>query len=143
MPLKAGTVIRNKLAGTMAEAMDEAFLREWNAGSDYPLSSQGQRERQILFSAIAQGVVKHLMENRDAFKIVVAVDQVDSVGSPIESENAQDIPVERDQSGPAGAAFDGLEVKRGTAVLSQVSGPIASAGTGAVEVIEVDEEAMS
>ena len=81
--IKAGTVLGGWLPGTMADAIEEAFLKEWNDRTDYPLGEQGQTLRRVLFSAIAQGVVKHLAENSEAFKVEVSVQQVDPEVSPI------------------------------------------------------------
>lgn len=56
----------DQFAGTMASAMEDAFMREWPVvmgGIAPPVS----REMRLLFAAIAQGVVNHLVENSEAF----------------------------------------------------------------------------
>lgn len=76
MAIKAGTV--TDFAGSMAEAMEEAMEQEYLAVKGEPLSSQGQEDRRLLLVAIAQGVVRHLKDNLDAWKIEVETELVDS-----------------------------------------------------------------
>lgn len=76
MAIKAGTV--TDFAGSMAEAMEEAMEQEYLAVKGEPLSAQGQEDRRLLLVAIAQGVVRHLKDNLDAWKIEVETELVDS-----------------------------------------------------------------
>jgi hypothetical protein len=72
MALKPGT--KGNLSGSMAEAIEKAFRAEWPKvmeGSDLP--AETSPDMQLLFTAIAQGVVKHLKENADAFQVSVSV----------------------------------------------------------------------
>lgn len=69
MVLKAGTMRGTDFAGSMAEAMEKAFEVEWRAVKKSALPTAGQEDRRLLFIAIAQGVVRHLKENADSFKI--------------------------------------------------------------------------
>ncbi|MEM1319228.1 MAG: hypothetical protein AAGG75_03175 [Bacteroidota bacterium] len=65
--LKAGSQKNTSLyASSMAQAMEDAFLREWPAvmGQDAPNVT---KDLKLIFVAIAQGVIKHLEENKDAF----------------------------------------------------------------------------
>lgn len=142
MPLKAGTVLGNRFAGTMAASIEAAFVNEWDKVTGYPLGTAGQRERRVLFAAIAQGIVRHLQDNPDAFKVAVAVEQEDPEGAPVESENVEDVRVSYDENA-GGSYWDHLEVDKGEARVRQVSAAVRSRGGGAVEAIEVDEEAMS
>lgn len=74
MALKAGSV--DDFNGSMAEAMENAFQSLWAANKDVPLGEAGETDRQILFSAIAQGVVSYLSDNlNDALDIEVSVTQ--------------------------------------------------------------------
>ena len=79
--LKPGTV--NDLAGSMAAAMETAFINEWSnamgeeAGDAPPMNNQTH----LLFVAIAQGVVNYLHDNPDAFKIIIKKDSIDYSGS--------------------------------------------------------------
>ena len=89
MAIKAGT--RADFADSMAEAMEEAFANAWDEFKDVPLPEAGREERQMLFVAIAQGVVRHLLETAgEAFQIGVETTQVHGtgVGPLIVSENA-------------------------------------------------------
>jgi hypothetical protein len=67
MALKPGTI--NDYDSSMAQAMEEAFLAEWkNAMGDADLPEPNNQMR-LMFVAVAQGVVRHLHENPDAFRI--------------------------------------------------------------------------
>ena len=56
--------------GSMADAMEKAFTAEWPVimGSNTPEVSDHLR---LMFISIAQGVVKHLENNKEAIKIRV------------------------------------------------------------------------
>jgi hypothetical protein len=73
--LKAGS--KGDLSGSMAEAMETAFKKEWRKymGEDPP--TVGADYRLLLFAAIAQGVVRHLVDQaREAFELEVVTTQV-------------------------------------------------------------------
>lgn len=61
MALKAGSV--DDFNDSMAEAIETAFQTLWAANKSIPLGNAGEIDRQILFSAIAQGVVTYLSDN--------------------------------------------------------------------------------
>ena len=69
MALKAGTVA--DIAGSMALAMENAMEALWQAEKGEPLPEAGSEDRRLLFAAIAQGVVRHLADNPDAFDVEV------------------------------------------------------------------------
>ena len=78
MTLKPGSV--TDFANSMAEAIEQAFKSEWQRMKRTPLLEAGEEDRKILFSAIAQGVVRHLKEKvGNAFKIHVCVTQTNEV----------------------------------------------------------------
>jgi hypothetical protein len=62
-PLKAGTV--DNFASSLAAYIDQAMHNEWQAVKGVPLpdSDPGVKDRQILFAAIAQGVMKFLADH--------------------------------------------------------------------------------
>lgn len=69
--LKAGTkdpTLASPYTSSMAQAMEDAFLKEWEhiMGSGSPELNDQVR---LLFIAVAQGVVRHLVDNKQAFKI--------------------------------------------------------------------------
>ncbi len=72
MPLKAGTkhpIDPSGYSGSMAEAMEQAFLKEWPfvmGGAPVPQTNDQMR---LLFIAIARGVVLHLEQNHGAFNV--------------------------------------------------------------------------
>jgi hypothetical protein len=76
MPLKAGTKKigpighENQYAGSMAAAMEHAFMEEWPIimGSDAPAPNDHMR---LLFIAVAQGVVRHLKSNENSITVNV------------------------------------------------------------------------
>lgn len=69
----------SEFANSMAAAMETA-LNQLLADEGKPQvptdNSPETRDRRIMFVAIAQGVVEHLVENQDAFKVR------DAVGNP-------------------------------------------------------------
>lgn len=62
-PLKAGTV--NDFASSLASYIDTAMQNEWRIvkGEPLPTGDQGADDRKILFAAIAQGVLKFLVDH--------------------------------------------------------------------------------
>lgn len=77
--IKPGRV--SALSGSMAKAMDEAFKNEWRAVKGGSVPSLGEEDRQILFVAIAQGLVAHLQQQVEAIHVEVDVDISDHHGS--------------------------------------------------------------
>jgi hypothetical protein len=63
--LKAGTVANpTEFAASMAQYMEEAMKREWQAVKGRPLPAFiGEQDRKILFAAVAQGVIHFLTHN--------------------------------------------------------------------------------
>lgn len=62
-PLKAGSV--HDLGASMAAEIEAAMQREWQAARGQPLpGGAGELDRQILFAAIAQGVLRYLYAHR-------------------------------------------------------------------------------
>ncbi|NKI92177.1 hypothetical protein [Rhizobacter sp. SG703] len=61
--LKAGRT--DDIAGSLAEYIDTAMKNEWKKtkGEDLP-KGEGAQDRQILFAAIAQGMLKFLEDHR-------------------------------------------------------------------------------
>lgn len=73
MELKPGTISPNDLSRSMAQAMEDALRHHWPlVMGDRPIPFDN-RFLQLLFVAIAQGVVRHLEENPEAFKVRVDV----------------------------------------------------------------------
>jgi hypothetical protein len=80
MPLKAGSkkigFAQNpdydNYDGSMAEAMEKAFEKEWPFIMGSAPKPPSSPEMQLLFIAIAQGVVKHLVSNASAIQILVS-----------------------------------------------------------------------
>jgi hypothetical protein len=65
---------RSNYSGSMAEAIEKAFFEEWKtymgAESTPPLPNDQMKH---LCVAISRGVIKHLVDNPDAFNITVDV----------------------------------------------------------------------
>lgn len=90
MPIKAGTV--SDFSNSMAAAMEQAMSEEYIRLKDEPFPSDlGQEDRHMLFTAIAQGVVKHLTENLDAFVISTSSQQVGISSGVILSEGTASV----------------------------------------------------
>jgi hypothetical protein len=62
--LKAGQT--DNMADSLAQYIDTAMKNEWEKtkGEKLPKDDQGAQDRQILFAAIAQGVLKFLEDHR-------------------------------------------------------------------------------
>jgi hypothetical protein len=72
--LKPGSI--NDMADSMAEAIDNAMQGAWSAAfSGQSLPDQGKRDRQVLFVAIAKGVLGYLHDNLAALETNVVQDQ--------------------------------------------------------------------
>jgi hypothetical protein len=71
MGLTAGTFIDN-YAGSMAEAIEKAFKSEWPniMGTSAPAT---EAQMKLLCIAIAQGVIRHLVDHPEAFEINVNI----------------------------------------------------------------------
>jgi len=141
MALKPGTILNypGNLVDSMAEAMDEAFRREWGLNMEIPLPDTGTKERLMFFSAISQGILSHLRDHLPgATTISARVVQVveGDENRPIESENTTgEIDVYR-QLG-VGEEKVGY-VKTGHAKVQQTSEPVNSEGEAVIKRIEVE-----
>ncbi|MBS1222538.1 MAG: hypothetical protein H6R23_2158 [Proteobacteria bacterium] len=71
MALKPGTL--EDIAGSMAAAMEQVFREELPVVVPGADPGRGEAERRLLFVAVAQGVVRHLAANPDAFKVQVSL----------------------------------------------------------------------
>ena len=132
--LKAGSF--GDLGGSMAEAMLNAFKEEWRLRQGDDLNVESQDMLQMVFSAISQGVVRHLVDNREAFKIDVTVDQQpnDADGTWIKSSNEVETAIEyRTSPNRWVVPEEAMEVR-------QVSIPITSLGAGKVVEVRVEGE---
>jgi hypothetical protein len=75
MPLDSGTKASGAAgySGSMAAAMEQAFKEEWPTvmgDADVPASSE---QLNLMFRAIAQGVIRHLKQNSASMKVEVTV----------------------------------------------------------------------
>ena len=75
MPLDSGTKAPGaaNYSGSMAAAMEKAFKEEWPTvmgDADVPASSE---QLNLMFRAIAQGVIRHLKQNSSSMKVTVTV----------------------------------------------------------------------
>ncbi|SHN40804.1 hypothetical protein [Chitinophaga sp. CF418] len=70
MGFKAG--IQADYVNSMAEAMEKAFMAEWpKAMNDQP-PPQANDQMRLLFIAIAQGVVRHLVDHPEAIAVTIS-----------------------------------------------------------------------
>ncbi len=70
MALVPGTFADIDAAGSMANAIKEAFEKIWPSAMG-PLPLNTSKEMKMLFAAVAEGVVKHLAAHPEAFVITV------------------------------------------------------------------------
>jgi hypothetical protein len=71
LALKSGTL--EDFIGSMADEMEQVFREELPVVIPGADPARGEAERRLLFVAVAQGVVKHLVANPDAFKVEVSL----------------------------------------------------------------------
>jgi hypothetical protein len=73
--LKAGSI--DDLADSMAAAIDDAFGEEWGLANPDgpPLADEGRRDRQVLFAAVAKGVLRYLYQHQLFIDTTVVRDQ--------------------------------------------------------------------
>lgn len=83
--IKPGTVA--DFADSMAEAMENALRQEYQAVKDTPMPEAPDQDRHMLFVAIAQGVVRHLIDNLSALEIAVTTTQDRPFNPAIKSDN--------------------------------------------------------
>ncbi len=73
MALKAGTVTTGNdadFADSMAEAIEDAFMREWQTIYPHPLPAGLQEFWRAWFAGIAQGVIRYLTDHaEDSFRV--------------------------------------------------------------------------
>ncbi len=63
-------------AHSLADEMEEAFRSEWNAEKSIPLPVAGEKDRKILFAAVARGILKYLKDNEADLITTVNTDTV-------------------------------------------------------------------
>ena len=72
MALKAGSKTGTQPGNyqqSMAAAMEKAFEIEWQQVKGTPLPGANRLDLQLMFAAIAQGVVRHLRDRESSFVI--------------------------------------------------------------------------
>jgi hypothetical protein len=75
MPLDSGTKApgSTSYSGSMTDAMEKAFKEEWPyvmGDADLPASDE---QLNLMFRAVAQGVIRHLKQNCSSFKVTVTI----------------------------------------------------------------------
>jgi hypothetical protein len=70
--LKPGGI--NDMADSMAERISKAMQAEWQAAFGQPLPDPDNRDRRVLFVAIAKGVLGYLHDNLAALETNVVQD---------------------------------------------------------------------
>lgn len=106
MGLKSGSV--GDIGSSMAEAMEQAFQAEWMAAKGKALPDAGKDDREILFAAIAQGVLGHLQQHiNEALQIEVEVEQT---SSSLISSSGSSVTVNQDSGSSNRVASEGNAV---------------------------------
>lgn len=75
MPLNSGTKAPGATiyGGSMASAMEQTFKEEWPyvmGDADLPATSE---QLNLMFRAVANGVVRHLKQNSESIKVSVTI----------------------------------------------------------------------
>ncbi len=75
MPLKAGSINEPKPPTpdeqSMAQAMAQAFRDQWPLVMGDQKLPEDTPQTQLLFVEIAQGIITHLVQNPEAFRVLV------------------------------------------------------------------------
>jgi hypothetical protein len=69
MAFKAGT--KTDFANSMAAAMEHAFLEEWPHVMGNQPKPKSNNQMRLLFIAIAQGILRHMVNHPDGIHITV------------------------------------------------------------------------
>lgn len=75
MGLKPGHV--NDFANSMAQAIEQAFVEEWQAVKGTALPAGDPTDRRLLFVAIARGVLRYLEVNQNQLIATIRLDDGD------------------------------------------------------------------
>lgn len=75
MPLDSGTLAPGaaNYSGSMAAAMEQAFREEWPTVMGNAAVPASSEQLNLMFRAIAQGVIRHLKQNCASMKVSVTV----------------------------------------------------------------------
>lgn len=138
MSLKAGTPKKYESSGgvdanmsdSMALEMVNAMKQIWKGVYGEDLPDEGDTEREVMFAAIAQGVVKHLI-NRLGAAVTIDVSTEQTSGD-VESQNQGDVTVD------VGSTGHTHTIESNAIDVRQTSAPIESAGHG--EIVSVTAE---
>jgi hypothetical protein len=130
--LKVG---RNGEADSMTQAIEDAFQDRWaeyrrarNLPEDLP--QLGAEERRMIFSAIAEGVLKHLqMELASSITMSVTVKQQEPIS--IDSNNPERINITH------GTYSSYIDLN--DAAVTQVSDPVESYGQPTIDEVQVQD----
>jgi hypothetical protein len=138
MSLKAGkpkkyessTGVEANMSDSMALDMVNAMKRIWNGVYGQDLPDEGETEREVMFAAIAQGVVKHLTARLGG---AVTIDvNTEQTSGEVESENPDDVTVD------TGSLGHTHTIESSEILVKQTSAAVESAGHG--EIISVTAE---
>lgn len=83
MPLKAGSSTGLSYQNSMAAAMEAAFNKEWKNFMGNAPAPESNPQMQLMFVAIAKGIVQHLHDNFNAFAVHVDINSGDGAVSAI------------------------------------------------------------
>ena len=75
MPLDSGTKAPGAAtySGSMAAVMEKAFKEEWPTVMGDAVVPASSEQLNLMFRAIAQGVIRHLKQNSTSMKVTVTV----------------------------------------------------------------------
>jgi hypothetical protein len=71
-PLKGGTTA--DFSGSMAEAIEQAMDKEWQAVKGSALPAEGADDRKMLWAAIANGILDYLKANQNDIIQTITLD---------------------------------------------------------------------
>ena len=89
-PLKGGTTA--DFTGSMAEAIEKAMEKEYQALKGASLPATGQQDRRMLFASIASGILNYLEAHQDEMIKTITIDTGD--GPTTATVSALDLDVQ-------------------------------------------------
>ncbi|MES9852185.1 MAG: hypothetical protein ABW170_10170 [Candidatus Thiodiazotropha sp. L084R] len=107
--IKPGTVA--DFTDSMAAAMENALRQEYEAIKDVPMPDTPDEDRHMLFVAIAQGVVGHLIDNLGAITVSVTTTQDDPLAIQSKNGNVEVTQVDEDDNRVNSSGDGGLTIE--------------------------------
>jgi hypothetical protein len=74
-------------ANTLVQSIETFLEQEWQTAKGEALATEGREDLQLMFKAIAQGVVKHLRDNAEVLLTDAKHDHTHTITCDVDVEN--------------------------------------------------------